>query len=81
MRAVPMLRTMMKKQGREHQWFADLLGLSKSHVSLVVSGKREIDPIRASMIAGALGVPLLFVFESTDGDVKAPHVVNDGRAA
>lgn len=72
MKANQMLRHVMKIQGREIQWFSEILGVSPSQMSLIVNGKKEIDPIPASRIAGALGVPLLFVFEEPDGSIEGP---------
>ena len=81
MKAKSTLRELMKKQGREANWFADLLGVSKSHISNITNGKRDIDPIRASMIAGALGVPLLFVFEDTDVSILDTVETKSGKTA
>lgn len=63
-----MLRHVMKKQGREIQWFTDITGTSAARMSRIVNGKQSVDPISASVIAGSLGVPLLFVFEASDSD-------------
>lgn len=63
---------MMKKQGREIQWFTDITGTSAARMSRIVNGKQSVDPIAASVIAGSLGVPLLFVFEASPEDVLSP---------
>lgn len=71
MRANQMLRQLMKKQGREIQWFAEIIGVSPSQMSYIVNGRKEIEAIPASRVAGALGVPLLFVFDaSTDAETE-----------
>lgn len=71
-KANQMLRHLMKKQGREIQWFTDITGTSAARMSRIVNGKQAVDPITASVIAGALGVPLLFVFDASSGDDLVP---------
>ena len=71
MKANQTLRHMMKIQGREIQWFTEITGMSVSMISRVVNGKRDVDAIAASKIAGALGVPLLFVFDASNDERNA----------
>lgn len=77
-----MLRHLIKKQGREIQWFAEIIGVTAPQMSNIVNGRKEVDAIPASRIAGALGVPLLFVFDaSSESEKESVEAMPDMEAA
>lgn len=71
----------IKRQGRQMQTLADLIGVSPGQFSKIVNGTRTTDPITASKIAAALGWPLLFLFELPNGSKSKPSGSDEGKAA
>lgn len=55
------------------QTLAELVDLSAAQFSHVVNGRRDIEWHKAAKIAAALGWPLFFLFEVTDGTIKNPN--------
>ena len=50
-------------QGRKRRWLADLLGVSESYLSRVISGERTMPEPMARRTAAALGVDFSLHFE------------------
>lgn len=79
MLATPNLPKEIKRQGRQMQTLAELVELTPAQFSHVVNGRRELDWVRASKIAAALGWPLFFLFELPVGSKDDPVGITDDR--
>lgn len=56
----------LASQGRKASWLARAVGISKSHMSRLISGERTADPELAERIAAALQMPVFVLFVFTD---------------
>ncbi len=63
------LASAIETQGRRREWVAARAGVHPSHITHVLAGRRNVSEGVAERIAVALGVPLFFAFELTDGSV------------
>lgn len=60
------LKTVLSDQGRKQSWLAARAGISPRLLAYIVSGERTASAEVATQIAAVLGVPLFFVFATTD---------------
>jgi plasmid maintenance system antidote protein VapI len=57
------LGAVMEKQGRQNVWLAERLGVSRSFITMVISGQRTISGELADKISGIFDIPLFLLFE------------------
>lgn len=57
-------------QGRRFDWIADQVGVSKSHLTRVLSGERHVDEFTARLIAVLLGRDFSLLWEVADSIEK-----------
>lgn len=60
------LKSVLSAQGRKQTWLAKQAGVSQRLISYLLTGERTASAEVAERIALALGVPLFFVFDTTD---------------
>ena len=62
-RATPELRRQFLIQGRQASWAARQVGVSKSQMSRIMSGRRSLDESAARLLAAMLGIEFGLLFE------------------
>lgn len=66
------LEQAIETQGRRKEWVAARGGVSPSHIAHVLAGRRTVTEDVAVRITQAMGVPLFFAFQLTDGSTSLP---------
>lgn len=65
--ASPQLRQAVDKTGRRLDWIASQLGMSRSHISHIVAGRRTISEADARVIVALIGGEFGVLFKLSDG--------------
>ena len=61
------LSQLLDDTGRKKMWFAERLGMTPSHLSHTLSGKRSFPPRKRAQAAELLGVTESWLFSNPDG--------------
>lgn len=60
------LRRELDERGIRHNWLANELGISKSHMSSLIAGRFNVTEKHAEQMCEALGAPFSSLFEFID---------------
>ena len=67
------LRRAITAQGRRLDWLAERLGISKGHLTRILSGERRLQDAQAKVIAEALVLPLELVQQPQERRTPESH--------
>lgn len=76
----PLVRVKLKEQGRKSSWLASQIGVSKSHLSHMLAGRKTIGAIDARVVAAILGGDFFLLFELPDGNEKTDNGMGEEAA-
>lgn len=60
-----LIQAALREQGRSVQWLASKLGVERSYVGRMISGRRPLPDAHARQIATLLGLPLSHIQPET----------------
>ncbi len=65
------VRRLIETQGRRLDWVAERVGISPSHLSNILAGRRQISAAQALALAEALQVPVEYILQTPSEPMEA----------
>lgn len=78
--AIDKIRAWLKKEGKSIQWLAEEIGISKSLMGHILTGKRQFLPERMSQVAKVMGITVEELIRREIEEEKAYTVSLHGKA-